>query len=157
MQDISKTYHSTSTPAHMFVDAQDIINYILGGRAVITIKSLKTGNHHTFRVRKKTYVDKLGNNPKVYFYVWARGDSWYTYIGAIHKNKFMHTKKSSTAPNMSIKFTAFNTVWYLINKSVMHTMIEVWHHGTCGICGRYLTHPESIKRGIGPICAQYGH
>lgn len=25
--------------------------------------------------------------------------------------------------------------------------------GTCGICGALLTNPESIERGIGPICA----
>lgn len=26
--------------------------------------------------------------------------------------------------------------------------------GHCGVCGRTLTHPESIDRGIGPICAE---
>lgn len=28
---------------------------------------------------------------------------------------------------------------------------KTWHH--CGCCGRELTNPESIDRGIGPICA----
>jgi len=23
---------------------------------------------------------------------------------------------------------------------------------TCRVCGRRLTHPESVKRGIGPVC-----
>lgn len=26
--------------------------------------------------------------------------------------------------------------------------------GVCGVCGRTLTDPESIERGIGPVCAQ---
>ena len=30
--------------------------------------------------------------------------------------------------------------------------LEVWHEGRCGRCGRALTVPESIERGIGPEC-----
>ena len=28
------------------------------------------------------------------------------------------------------------------------------HSGSCGRCGRELTDPESIKRGLGPTCAE---
>jgi hypothetical protein len=30
--------------------------------------------------------------------------------------------------------------------------LEVWHEGRCGACGRRLTVPESIERGLGPEC-----
>ena len=30
--------------------------------------------------------------------------------------------------------------------------LRVWHHGACGRCGRELTVPGSIRRGIGPQC-----
>lgn len=32
-------------------------------------------------------------------------------------------------------------------------VLEIWHHGVCGRCGRKLTTPESIQRGLGPKCA----
>jgi hypothetical protein len=31
--------------------------------------------------------------------------------------------------------------------------VEMYHMGACGRCGRPLTDPESIQRGLGPICA----
>jgi hypothetical protein len=31
--------------------------------------------------------------------------------------------------------------------------VEFWHEGRCGRCGRTLTVPDSIERGIGPECA----
>lgn len=31
---------------------------------------------------------------------------------------------------------------------------EVWHEGRCGRCGRSLTVPESLRRGLGPVCAE---
>lgn len=33
------------------------------------------------------------------------------------------------------------------------TGLEVWHAGRCAKCRRELTHPDSIARGLGPICA----
>lgn len=33
------------------------------------------------------------------------------------------------------------------------TGLEVWHAGRCAKCRRPLTHPDSIARGLGPICA----
>ena len=30
--------------------------------------------------------------------------------------------------------------------------VRFWHEGRCGRCGRTLTDPESIKRGLGPVC-----
>lgn len=31
---------------------------------------------------------------------------------------------------------------------------EVWHEGRCGRCGRTLTVPESLRRGLGPVCTE---
>lgn len=33
--------------------------------------------------------------------------------------------------------------------------VEIRHSGFCMACGRRLTTPASIDRGVGPICAQY--
>jgi hypothetical protein len=35
---------------------------------------------------------------------------------------------------------------------VLGRLLEVWHEGRCGRCGRALTVPESVERGIGPEC-----
>ena len=31
---------------------------------------------------------------------------------------------------------------------------DVYHSGTCSRCGRVLTTPESIRSGLGPVCAE---
>jgi Family of unknown function (DUF6011) len=48
---------------------------------------------------------------------------------------------------------AFDWAWRALTKGTMPANLEVWHEGRCGRCGRKLTVPESIARGIGPECA----
>lgn len=41
---------------------------------------------------------------------------------------------------------------YLTTGKSLPEPAEVWHEGRCGRCGRALTDPESIARGLGPEC-----
>ena len=42
---------------------------------------------------------------------------------------------------------------FLTTKAALPKTVEVWHEGICGRCGRKLTVPESVERGLGPECA----
>jgi UDP-N-acetylglucosamine 2-epimerase len=55
----------------------------------------------------------------------------------------------------------FRQVWARVQKMVQAGReseaipeIEVFHMGACLRCGRALTTPESITRGLGPDCAE---
>jgi hypothetical protein len=42
---------------------------------------------------------------------------------------------------------------FFFESNRLHPELVVRHEGKCGRCGRTLTVPESIDRGIGPECA----
>lgn len=118
-------------------------DFMLAGKSLVTFKSLRTGKHYTYRIRKK----KKENIWFVSVLYFPEADG-YNYIGCITSDgKFVHTKRSQVNPD-SESFVAFKWVW----ENIQSDKVEVWHEGRCGRCGRTLTKPESIKRGFGPLC-----
>ena len=117
--------------------------FILAGNALVTIKSLRTSKHFTFRIRKKKTAD-------IWFVsvAYNGGERLYNYIGCILDNKSFHHTKGSQVNKNTESFIAFNWAW----NNLSSEQIELWHEGHCGRCGRTLTEPESIKLGYGPIC-----
>jgi hypothetical protein len=120
--------------------------YVLAGKATVTIRSTKTGQRFTYRVKKSD-----GDRP-VYFVSLLNGadnTDNYAYVGTIFDNGFRVTRKSRVAPDAPsvVAFAFFST-------HMEDARIEVWHEGACGRCGRVLTVPESIESGLGPVCAE---
>jgi len=121
------------------------LGFIFGGNALFTVKNPKTENRFTFKVTKHKKEDiffvKVLTNPDVY-----------EFIGSIRPGtRFKHSKKSrisDEAQSVKVFDFVFNT---LITKSLPQ-FIEIWHEGRCCACGKTLTTPESIQRGIGPEC-----
>jgi Family of unknown function (DUF6011) len=129
--------------------------YILGGNATFTLVSSKTGQRFTYKL--KQIIDKDGNKVQSWFVSVLIGpDNWtnYKYAGLLSrfdensKLAFKSTKKSLISFDAPSIF-AFR--WLIDN--LESPLLELWHEGSCGICGRKLTVPESIASGIGPICA----
>ena len=117
--------------------------FILAGNALITVKSLRTNKHFTYRIKKK-------KNASIWFVsvAYNGGDRQFNYIGCIlADNTFKHTKASQVKQSTD-SFIAFNWAW----NNLSSEQIELWHEGHCGRCGRTLTEPESIKLGYGPVC-----
>jgi len=125
---------------------QVIIDYMLAGNATVTLKSRKSGSHYTYNVR----ILKGSQGP--WFVAVSTGDD-FLFIGTIFKDgHFAHSRKSPlSADARSVQ--AFAWSWDRIVAGRPLGDLEVWHQGTCGKCGRALTHPDSIASGIGPICA----
>jgi hypothetical protein len=127
------------------VKHEEALGFIFGGNALFTVKNPKTENRFTFKVTKHKKEDiffvKVLTNPDVY-----------EFIGSIRPGtRFKHSKKSrisDEAQSVKVFDFVFNT---LITKSLPQ-FIEIWHEGRCCVCGKTLTTPESIQRGIGPEC-----
>jgi hypothetical protein len=125
----------------------DIKIFIYAGNATFTITNTKTGNRFTYKVRKSKDND-------IYFVSVLTGSdntNDYSYIGFI-KNELFKTSKKSKVTSDSPSFKVFN--WFMININKIPSIVQVLHEGSCGRCGRKLTTPESIERGIGPECVR---
>lgn len=128
--------------------AEEIKTFVTAGRAVVTLKSKKTGTRYTYKVRRvpdsnRFFVSLLSGPDNT---------SNYSYIGLMECNSFRTTAKSNASDG-----TPSVQAFKYFCKSVMQQAtipeaLEVHHEGKCGKCGRALTVPESIERGIGPEC-----
>jgi hypothetical protein len=133
--------------------AEDVKNFVLAGNATFTIVSTKTSTRYTYKVRRSKEEE---GKPVVYFVSLLNGpdnQNDYCYMGIITATGFRFTAKSTVRPEAP---SAKAFVWFfdaVLAGARMPATLEVWHEGKCGRCGRALTVPESIARGIGPECA----
>lgn len=121
----------------------EIKKFIYGGKAYFSITSDTSGNSFNFLIKK------LKDNDV--FYVYAITEEGRLYIGHIIAEQF----KCKLPPNASP--TLWQPILFLlrgIQKGSLHPKMAFFHKGKCGVCGRPLTDPASIDRGIGPICAK---
>jgi hypothetical protein len=80
----------------------------------------------------------------------------YQYMGTIRNMNYALGRKSRISDG-AVSHRAFDWFWKHMQAQSMPTaLLECWHEGRCGKCGRKLTVPESIARGIGPECAKKG-
>lgn len=133
----------------------DVETFLFAGNATLTLKSKKSGDHFTYRVRvSKGDIEKKVADP-VYFVSLLNGpdnESDFQYMGIMRRSEgFKRTTKSKVGPDaVSMK----GWVWFIASiQTVLPGNVEVWHEGRCGRCGRKLTVPESIAQGLGPECA----
>lgn len=130
-----------------FSNLQDAKTFAFAGRALITLESRRTGDHHTYRI--SLCEDKPG-----FFFVshlinGSADAGTFAYLGIVSEGKFRLTKKSTAAWDApSVK--AFQ---FFMASTELHPQLVVHHEGHCGKCGRTLTVPSSIEAGIGPDCA----
>lgn len=125
--------------------------FILAGNARFTIVSKRSGQRFTYRVRQP-------KGKPVHFVQLLRGPNNgndYKFFGTIFQDeRFVHSFKSgigADAPSAK----AFAWFWQQVRASKLPDSVECWHEGRCGRCGRALTVPSSVQRGIGPECVGY--
>ena len=136
----------------------DIMNYLLAGRGIITLHNAATLRHLTFKISK---LKKESQHPTELPYfvrvlTGADNTSAYTFLGTFwyKENVFKwHHGKELRISKDAISAKTFP--WFLrhLQHDNLPAVLEVFHEGVCGKCGRKLTVPESIERGIGPTCA----
>jgi hypothetical protein len=136
--------------AAALVTLDSIRSFLLAGHAIFTLRSIKTESRKTFKVVQKEgeqfwFVSLLNGSDNI---------EDYRYLGCVWEKQGTLSFKQNRegwAPEAAQAFA-----WFLrrVNQKDVSFFddAEFWHAGRCGKCGRTLTTPESIARGIGPTC-----
>ena len=130
-----------------FENVVDLKEYLFLGKAFLTVKSLKTNTHFTYR------ISIAPSNGTIHF-VWVKSfENKFVYLGLVRNKTIFERSQGSLFTQESLPFIAFNYLFSIaLRNTSFPTELEVYHTGQCGRCGRFITHPTSIKRGIGPEC-----
>jgi hypothetical protein len=146
-----KGHDHDHSPRNRFADAAAALRYMHGGKATITLVSVKTQVRFTYRLNESDD----GNCIFVAVLTGSDNENSYTYLGRIARDIFWLGHKvprpndiSRDAPSAK----AFDWAWRQIVKGNLPDVLEVWHEGRCGRCARKLTVPSSIEAGFGPEC-----
>jgi hypothetical protein len=131
--------------------------FLLAGRAVFTVSNPK-GDHYTFRIKKteSEWPKGSGKMQTTYFVtVKAPGGKYpYAYIGMLNTTTggIKCTAQSIYTPGSREYDVAVWACQAVIQMKFIPEGYKIEHAGKCGKCGRELTDPLSIERGIGPDC-----
>lgn len=136
--------------------------FILAGNATFTVEipeAFQKGKaHYTFNVKKSEASERWPNES--WFITMLTGPdntNDYTYLGLLLPTigKVILTKKSqfpgSSYP-VKLLTRLLACLWEDSNNLFEDLGFKLHHEGSCGRCGRVLTTPESVERGIGPEC-----
>lgn len=132
----------------MFQTAKAAQDYLLAGKAIVTLRSVKSGAHYTFKVAKPTRV----GGPLILFVSVLVGPEKYEYVGhiGVASLEFTHSKKAPASTATAAR--AFSFLIACLKKGALHADLEVSHEGRCGCCARRITNPASLASGLGPEC-----
>lgn len=123
------------------------LQFMLAGKATVTLKSEATGEHLTFQIRnwKKAKYGTL-------HFVSVRTGNDYAAIGVIKDKADFSQGKKADLPFDDARTRGFRYAFGHLSQKRLPPKCEIWHEGTCGRCARPLTDPASIAIGIGPEC-----
>lgn len=141
-------FNGEQTSVYEIVTADDLADYMFGGSAVLTLKS-PSGKHRVYKI----YGPRNDDFPEGTYFIDAQTSSGnWMYVGMIDPEKgFRRTTHSRYSRDHEI----FKGALYLYEMSIgkySDTPMTVFHNGVCSVCGRRLTHPDSLLRGMGPKC-----
>ena len=132
-----------------FENIERVKEFAFAGKATVTLESAVTGKHFTYKINKNKTDETM-------FFVslltGSDNENSFSYLGTIFNKKDFRLTKKSKITNTADSFKAFDFFFKCLDKNFIHTSLNVYHSGKCGRCGRKLTTPESINRGIGPEC-----
>jgi hypothetical protein len=132
---------------NIFTTVGELLFYIFLGRAFVSLKSLKTDKHYTFRVLRAVKKSNI-------YWVSVKGPyNRLYYMGyIINCKKFFLSDKSlykrGSGPYKALTYL-LGILW---QSTTIPSVIEIYRENRCGRCRKSLTDPISIERGIGPEC-----
>ena len=130
------------------------IHFFELGKAIFTVAN-PSNEHYTYKIRKKIFDDKR-TCWFIYLLTGPQNTNDYTYLGvyvpSIHGVR-LTAKSKYTEDSKPVKVLK----WALtrVANNNLPVGYKIQHEGRCGRCGRTLTTPESISRGIGPECIKF--
>lgn len=139
----------------------ELLAYLAGGRARVDLRSERTGRVVHVRIEK----DKLqGHNAVLWQYGVHAGDEGLKErrVGSIHLPAgeggwllgSWRWIPTYVAPDAAHLEAAVRVLVECVNAKIVPNGLGVVRAMRCSVCGRELTVPESIARGMGPKCAK---
>jgi Family of unknown function (DUF6011) len=158
MNEENNVRHDHAENAAQFTSAVDCQAYCIGGDAKLTLVSKRTGVRFTYRITRAP-ENKRFPLPAYFVSVLTGPDNEtnYRFFGTMrgaYNLLYRYSDKakvSETAPSVKAFAWFFDRVFL---QGVVPAELEIWHEGRCSRCHKPLTDPESIRRGLGPICAE---
>lgn len=140
----------------------DLLTFMYAGNATLTLVSVKTRTRFTFKLRRAGADEQGRERHKFWVNVLVGQDNEadYKYLGQIdtppdRAARYWYGQERSRIGRGAPSNKAFTWFFeHVVTAADMRAAdLEIWHEGRCCRCGRKLTVPESIARGIGPECA----
>lgn len=130
------------------IPQEKALEFILGGNALFTCLNKNTQVRFTYKV-----VHDCDNEKQYKIYVLNGSDntSNYKQIGYIDICRPFASAISVHTRDLP-SFKQFEYIYLILVTDRIIPDLEIWHMGRCCKCGRVLTVPDSIERGIGPEC-----
>lgn len=140
---------------------ENIKEFILGGKADFTI--LQEGTDKTkeqqYKYRITIPKDSEPSNTQVW-YVSAELDETNSGVELDGKNlKYQGYLKRDLSFNIGARgIEDYNQksinglVWVLKHSNNLPSVVHIYLHGKCSVCGRKLTDAKSLRCGVGPTC-----
>lgn len=142
-----------STMGHKFPKLAK--KFLLAGKALFTVDNGK--EHYTFKVRRKDSTYR--NQPQTTFWLSVksthpRAKYGYALIGILNPETgtVKCISKSLFIPGSKEYDVAAWACQVVIRGKMIPERYDIQHAGKCGRCGKKLTDPVSIERGLGPDC-----
>lgn len=141
---------------HAIPNIADISSYVRGGKGKFTLLSTKTNVHRTYSMY--TPEDQNPLLDRRLYVKFLNGLNEFEFIGTIWEasssKQLTFTLGRSVRP--TLEADCVKGILWLVDKLNWNKELKgiiFFHEGICCRCGRSLTNPESIERGIGPYCA----
>lgn len=128
--------------------------YVLGGRAVVTLsqKDPDGEKHRTYFIQETPDSKERDSLYSKKFFVKVLVVDSYMYIGMLELRNEILSFRTTAKSHKDLKaINGFDWLMKHLEQDFTHR-VRLYHEGVCSRCGRSLTNPDSIERGIGPIC-----
>jgi hypothetical protein len=122
--------------------------FLFSGNATFTVSN-PNGEHYTFRIRQPDE-----NAP--FFLNWLDNEARYSHLGILQREGgILLTRESKARRGDKVYKVAAWAIAITQHDKPLREGCTIKHAVKCGKCGRKLTTPESIERGIGPECIKH--
>jgi len=132
------------------MQAEFIKPYVLAGKAIFTLYSSKIDKRYTYKVRKdkhctgRYFVDVLFGQDNT---------QDYRFLGWFYDGDYdMFSSIKACTTREDIRYRMIDKFLDFVRDEQYPATCVVYPSGRCARCGRLLTTPESIERGLGPEC-----
>jgi len=119
-----------------------------------TITNRTTGEHRTFRIRTQGKDSAFASCKRILsLLMGSNNEHDYRGFAFVGRDGSIRLWRKMDLPH----YRAYARLirWTLVEpRAEALAKYEIQAEGRCIVCNRKLTHPDSIKTGIGPICAQ---